>query len=134
MESKGKILVIDDDLDIVEAIKMVLEAEGYQVLGASDIENGQKKIEEEKPHLIILDVMMNRLDDGFVLAQNLKRHPDYSTIPILMLTAVIKKTGFPFSPETDGEWLAVDDFVEKPIQPDALIEKVAMLLSKRRNP
>ncbi len=131
METKPKILIIDDDPDMVEAIIMVLEARGYQTLSATNSQEGQKKIEEENPHLIILDVMMNRMDEGFILAQNLKQNPKYSSIPILMLTAVIKKTGFPFSPQSDGEWLPVDEFVEKPIQPEVLIQKVEALLAKK---
>lgn len=131
METKAKILIIDDDPDIVEASRMVLEAKGYQVFSAANSTDGRKKIKEERPQLIILDVMMDKMDDGFVLAQSLKQDQQYASIPILMLTAVIKKTGFTFSPQSDGEWLPVDDFVEKPIQPDVLIKKVETLLAKK---
>lgn len=125
-----KILLIDDDVDIVEAIKIVIEAKGYQVLTAYEGEDGYKKAETELPDLIILDVVMKTKDQGFQISYKLKHNPRLSSIPILMLTSVGKETGFRFHPETDEEYLPVNDFVEKPIKPKDLLDKVEKLLKK----
>lgn len=127
-----KILLIDDDVDIVEAMKIVLESKGYKVLTAYEGESGYKKAEEENPDLIILDVVMKTKDQGFQISYKLKSNPNLSNIPILMLTSIGKETGFKFHPETDEEYLPVDDFVEKPIKPKELISKVEKLLGKSR--
>lgn len=126
-----KILLIDDDVDIVEAMKIVLEAKGYHVITAYDGEDGYQKVVKEMPDLIILDVMMKTKDQGFQISYRLKSNPDLSSIPILMLTSIGKETGFRFSTETDEEYLPVDDFVEKPIKPMELINKVEKLLKQK---
>ncbi|MBI5892401.1 MAG: response regulator [Deltaproteobacteria bacterium] len=127
-----KILLIDDDIDVVEAMKIVLESKGYQVLAAYDGGSGYKKAEAELPDLIILDVVMKTKDEGFQTSYRLKSNPHLSSIPILMLTSVGKESGFTFHPETDEEYLPVDDFVEKPIKPKELLSKVEKLLGKNR--
>jgi response regulator RpfG family c-di-GMP phosphodiesterase len=71
---------------------------------------------------------MERHDSGFTLAKKLKSHPTYKSIPILMLTAVGDATGFKFSMEKDGYWMKTDDYAEKPIEPDLLLEKVGKLI------
>jgi CheY-like chemotaxis protein len=131
----AKILVIDDDPDMVLASRLCLEGAGYQVLAANTGAEGLKKIKAEKPDLIILDVMMDTATEGFQLALKLRsREPEaefaaYSKIPILMLTAIHTTTPLRFGPEED--YLPVDDFVEKPIDPDLLVKKVGALLAKR---
>ena len=117
------VAVIDDDIDILEASSLVLTAKGYEVITASDPEGGYKLIKERKPDLIILDVMMNEPDDGFFLAQKLRR--EKINIPIIMYTSVSKSIGIEFGV---SEMVPVDDFVEKPITPDVLIDKVEKLL------
>ncbi len=119
-----KIAIIDDDPDILDASSLVLQSKGYQVVTASNPEDGYKLIKEQNPSLIILDVMMNEPDDGFFLAQKLRR--EKIDIPIIMYTSVSKTLGLEFAA---GEMIPVDDFVEKPISPDALIQKVEKLLS-----
>ncbi|MBI3752749.1 MAG: response regulator [Deltaproteobacteria bacterium] len=123
-----KILIIDDDADIVEAIKIVLESKGYKVISANEGDAGYKKAETERPDLIILDVMMKTKDQGFQVSYKLKNHPELAKIPILMLTSVGRETGFQFSKETDEEYLPVDELVEKPIKPKELLAKVEKLL------
>lgn len=125
-----KILLIDDDVDVVEAMKIVLQSKGYQVLVAYDGGSGYKKAEDEMPDLIILDVVMKTKDEGFQTSYRLKHNPSLASVPILMLTSVGKETGFIFHPETDEEYLPVDDFVEKPIKPKELLNKVEKLLKK----
>ena len=124
-----KILIIDDDPDISEAIKVVLETKNYKVENAGSGEEGLKKVKLDKPDLIILDVMMETGDKGFDVARDLKNNPDYKNIPILMLTAIKEKTGLDFKNEAGDEaWLPVDDYAEKPLRPDQLIAKVEKLL------
>lgn len=129
-----KILIVDDDPDIVESIKMALEDHGYQTDAAGNGEKGLRKIKEFGPDLIILDVMMDTKTEGFHVAYKL-RTPDpeyaaYSGVPILILTGIGRVTGMSFSPETDGDFLPADDFVEKPVSPRVLLEKVGRLLGE----
>jgi DNA-binding response OmpR family regulator len=117
------IAIIDDDPDILETSTVVLESQGHNILTASDPDTAFNLILDKNPNLIILDVMMLEPDDGFFLAQKLRRN-NVKT-PILMYTSVSKTVGMDFGA---GELVPVDDFVEKPISPNELIEKVNQLL------
>lgn len=120
------IVLVDDDPDIQESIKMVLESAGYAFKGATDRASGMALIESAQPDLIILDVMMEMPDDGFVLAQDL-RAKNIKT-PIIMLTSIGSVTGMKFGKDSDV--VSVDDFEEKPISPAKLLDKVKQLLEK----
>lgn len=122
------ILIIDDDYDIIEASSLVLESRGYKVLSANNPYLGFKIAKEKNPDLIILDVMMEEPDDGFFLAQKLKR--EGIKCPILMYTSISKTVGMDFGA---NELVPVDDFVEKPISPEELLFKVERLLLKEFN-
>ncbi len=130
MKNNTKILIIDDDPDYVEAIKAILENKSYKVVTAYDKNEGMKKIDSEKPDLIILDIMMEKLDDGFTICYKLKHDPELKKIPVLSVSAVTEKTGLKFSPETDGEYFEADDYVEKPVKTVDLLERVERLLNK----
>jgi CheY-like chemotaxis protein len=130
----SKILIIDDDPDIVTSIRLTLESEGLQVIAAENGTEGLKKIKSENPDLIILDVMMDTMTEGFQISLEL-RSPDptsefarYKDIPILMLTSIHSTTSLRFGPTED--YLPVDAFIDKPIDPDSLIAKVKELLKK----
>ncbi|MCK5565584.1 MAG: response regulator [Planctomycetes bacterium] len=126
----AKILVVDDDGDLVAAISTVLEGKGYEVATASNKEEGMAKIKEIKPDLAILDVMLSTWQDGFEMARELKGDEGLKDIPILMLTGVGDKTGMDFKSETgDAEWLPVDAFLDKPVKSDVLLAEVERLLS-----
>ena len=132
----AKILIVDDDPDIVEALKMTLEAHHYQVYTAANGTEGLRQVKAVTPDLIILDVMMDSITEGFQVSYQL-RNPDpkseyapYSKIPILMLTAIVEKKHMKFSTKTDGDFLPVDDFVEKPIRSQVLLEKIKKMLNK----
>ncbi len=134
---EAKILIVDDDPDIVEALKMTLEANNYKVFTAANGTEGLKQVKTVNPDLIILDVMMDTITEGFQVSYQL-RNPDpnseyapYSKIPILILTAIVEKKRMKFSPQADGDFLPVDDFVEKPIHPQVLLQKVRNLLAKK---
>jgi CheY-like chemotaxis protein len=130
----AKILVIDDDPDTILACRMTLENVGHEVTDAINGREGLKMIKKDRPDLIILDVMMDTATEGFQLALKL-RSPDptsewaqFSDIPILMLTAIHSTTPLRFEPDID--YLPVELFVDKPIEPDDLVGKVEWVLSK----
>jgi len=129
-----KILIIEDDVDMAEAVRMPLEAEGYEVVHVLTGEEGLQKVKEIEPDLIILDVMMETTTAGFQVSLQLRSpRPDseyaaYKDVPILMLTAIHDTTSLRFGP--DEAYLPVDDFVEKPLTPDVLLEKVKALIAQ----
>jgi CheY-like chemotaxis protein len=131
---KPKILVIDDDLDLVEGIRITLEANNYEVNSARNGTEGLKMLKEIHPDLIILDVMMDTITEGFQVSYQLRsKDPDseyraYAHIPILMLTGISQKMDMKFSPKDDEDYLPVDEFMEKPIRFEALLEKVKKLV------
>ena len=118
-----KIAIIDDDPDILDVSSVVLTSKGYEVVTAQNPDDGYKLIKDHKPDLIILDVMMNEPDDGFFLAQKLRR--EKIDTPIIMYTSVSKTLGINFG---KSDIVPVDEYVEKPISPDELIGKVQKLL------
>jgi CheY-like chemotaxis protein len=132
-----KILIIDDDPDIAEAMRMPLEANAYSVITAYSGKEGLQKAKDEIPDLIILDVMMETDTEGFHVAYELRseepdsEYKDCRSIPILMITAISQKKGMNFSPEKDDTFLPVDGFIEKPVQPKDLLENVAELLANK---
>jgi CheY-like chemotaxis protein len=136
MMDKPRILIIDDDPDLVESMRITLEANNYEVESAHNGTDGLKLVKEINPDLIILDVMMDSITEGFQVSYQLRsRDPQseyraYSNIPILMVTGVSQKMHMKFSPQTDENYLPVDEFVEKPIRFEALLEKVERLIKK----
>lgn len=120
----AKILIVDDDPDMVEAGRLILEKEGHEVLAAHSREEGMKTIEANKPDLLVLDVMMAQPDDGIAMAQDLRRAG--FDMPILMLTSISKVTGMDY--DKDDSLVPVDDFVEKPVDAATLVAKVKALL------
>ena len=126
-----KILIIDDDPDIVASMKVVLENKNYEVVSASSGEEGLKATKTENPDLIILDIMMETGDKGFDVAREIKSDNKSKNIPILMLIAIKDQAGFDFKGEAgDHKWLPVDDYCDKPLKPEELISKVEKLLKK----
>ena len=125
----ARILIVDDDADITEAMRIVLENKGYSVDAASDSKDALNHLKSQKPDLIILDVMMNTKSEGFDFARDLKKDPGSRDIPFLLLTAIKEKTGIDFKPAAGDEtWLPVEEFLDKPVKPEQLIEKVESLL------
>jgi DNA-binding response OmpR family regulator len=121
----ARILIVDDDPDMVEAGRYVLEKHGHAVTSASNVEAGLKALEEKTPDLLILDVMMEEADDGLVFARKVRRMG--LTLPILMLTSVNRTLGLTIG--KDPEMVPVDEFVEKPVDPALLVAKVDSLLA-----
>ncbi len=130
MSEEKRILIIDDDEDYGNALSIVLENSGYKVEQALNIKDGREAIDRVLPDLIILDVMMEKHTDGFELCSDLKNDEACRMIPVMMVTAVTEKTGFKFSPETDGEYLEADDYVSKPVPVAELLSRVNKLIGK----
>jgi two-component system alkaline phosphatase synthesis response regulator PhoP len=124
MTQKKRILVVDDDPDFALAIQKILESANYDVDVAGSVEDGMKAIASGRPDLVLLDVMMEKYDDGFNMCYDLKHDDRYRSMPIIIITAVTEVTGLKFSPETDGEYLEADDYVQKPISAGTLLAKV----------
>lgn len=125
-----RILDIDDDQDVLVARKMVLEHDGFEVIQTTNIVVAREILESEPIDLIILDVMMQKDSDGFNFAQHIKMNEKFKEIPIIMVTAVSQRTPFKFDPKTDGSFLPVEKFLEKPVDPDLLIATIKGLLKK----
>ena len=119
-----KVLIVDDDFDLVEAMRITLEAAGFEVIDAQDGESGLEQIRSESPDLVILDVMMSAMDEGFHVAYKIREDEAIKDTPIVMLTAVGNQTGFQFDPGKDADFLPVDAFLDKPVNPKNLVDVV----------
>jgi DNA-binding response OmpR family regulator len=120
----ARILIVDDDPDMVEAGRFVLEAKGHEVVSASNVPEGMQALDQSKPDLVILDVMMEEPDDGIRMARQIRRKG--LTLPILMLTSVNVAMGVHI--DKDSELVPVDEFVDKPVDAATLTAKVEALL------
>jgi CheY-like chemotaxis protein len=135
MSGKKKILMIDDDVNLVNVVMMVLEAKGYEFAAAYSAAEGLEKIKQVNPHLIILDVIMEDFVAGFRVISELRTAEPgstfsaYAQIPILMLTSVTAKTSINFSDKVGTALLPVDAFIEKPVKPGDLLQKIEELLA-----
>ena len=129
----AKILIIDDDPDMVLALHLCMEDAGYEIVEARSGNEGLEMVKSENPDLIVLDAMMDTATEGFQVALTLRNsdpkseYAPYRQIPILMLTAIHTTTPLRFGPDED--YLPVDDFIEKPLNPGLLVQKVKDLLT-----
>jgi CheY-like chemotaxis protein len=137
MAKREKILLVDDDVDLVDALRLVLENNGYTVVVAQDAESGLTKADAERPDLILLDVMMPDSTEGFGYIWKLRQRgePYFQNVPIIMLTAIQERTGLLFYPESAegtfkaGERVPVQEFLDKPIDPARLLKSVQEVLT-----
>jgi DNA-binding response OmpR family regulator len=136
MATKGRILIVDDDPDFVKTTKMILIADGYEVAVAEDARQGLDRIREIRPHLVLLDIMMESIFEGFSFLSVLRTAPEYEefkTTPVVMVSSVRTDTGsrFSFADEEDmGDTPQPDEYMDKPLKPKQLLEKVAALIRK----
>jgi two-component system alkaline phosphatase synthesis response regulator PhoP len=124
-----KILVVDDDPDLVESVTMILENKNHEVIQAYGGIEGLEKAKVEKPDAIILDVMMPD-KDGYEVCKELKGDPEYSDIPILLLTAVVSQISSSTYTSRMGMETEADDYIDKPVEPGELAKLVERLLAK----
>lgn len=134
MEKSKKILVIDDDPDFRDAITTILESAHYKVALASAPNEGKEKVFSEKPDLILLDIMMDSLFDGFSLCHEVKTSEEYKEFndtPIIFVSAVKEKTGSRFKFNTREQGLVgPDDYIDKPVKAKDLLARIEKLLNK----
>ena len=130
---REKILVVDDDPDILDALSMILESKGYQVITAQDGIEALAKLEAEKPLLMILDLLMPKMD-GFAVYKELQdpKWSKHRDIPILILTSVREEASRRRYELETGAELDIEDYVEKPFPPDILLERVGRLIKKKQ--
>lgn len=123
----AKILIVDDEPDIVEIVTFTLEAGGHTVAGAKDGAEAITKVKKDPPDLIVLDVMMPRMN-GMQVVDYLRNKEEYSHIPIIMLTATTQ-----YSQRSDEEWrkkVGVEDYISKPFEPLDLVKRVDKVLKE----
>jgi DNA-binding response OmpR family regulator len=130
----GKILVVDDDPDILDAIAMILESQGYNVVTARDGIEGLARLNAEQPDLMILDLLMPKMD-GFAMCKELldPKWSEHKDIPILILTSVREDASRRRYELETGLELDVDAYLEKPMSPDVLLKRVRTLLEKKKS-
>ncbi len=120
----NKVLLIDDDSDLIEAISTLLEAKGYTVESASNGKDGFNAAKTSNPDLILLDVMMGSKTEGFDVARELHKEASTKDIPVVLVTGIKKDMNLPFGFEPDETWLPVKSVLEKPVKPDILLKIV----------
>jgi DNA-binding response OmpR family regulator len=123
-----KVLVVDDDPDILEQVELVLKANGYDAATANSAANAEEFIIATQPDLVILDLMMEQMDSGFVLCHQIKKM--YPNMPVIMLTAVCASTGLDFDVKTPEakSWIKADCILDKPVRAEELLNSVRKLL------
>ena len=124
--SRGKILVVEDDRDIVEMVEYNLKQEGYETIHAYNGEKGIDLAGDEKPDLIILDLMLPAID-GFEVCKTLKQQQSTSRIPIIILSAKSRETD-----KVVGLELGADDYITKPFSPRELIARIRAVLRRHK--
>ena len=130
MEKKKTILIVDDDRDFADCIRIMLEADGYDVECASSAKECMLAVEKRAPDLIILDIMMERLVSGLHVAYELRSNPAFKDIPIVMASAILEETGFDVGAEKGSDYVAADEFLNKPFKPEELLACVHRLLEE----
>jgi DNA-binding response OmpR family regulator len=128
----SRILVIDDDADFIVAVQMVLDAHGFEMEAAMTPEEGLSKVLSGKPDLVILDVMMPTGYEGFDVARSIREKHRMMDLPILMLTSIHSTKQVPYRFAPDEHYLPVDAFIDKPLDPDQLVDVIEEMLGKRR--
>ncbi|MFC2003568.1 two-component system response regulator [Chloroflexota bacterium] len=129
MEKRPKILLVDDDADFIEATKTILESKPYEIIVAHEGEEGLRKAREENPDLVLLDIIMP-VKDGFTAAEQFKKDPQLSKIPVIMLTSFSAKGAGTSIARGRGFTLEADDYIEKPVSPEELLDRVGQFLKK----
>ena len=126
MIRKKRILLVDDEVDFVEVLRVRLEDSNYEVIVAYDGEEGLERAERDQPDLIILDVILPKIS-GFDVCRKLKIDENFKNIPIIMLTAKFQANDAKF-----GMAMGADAYITKPFEPRVLLEKMRELLDKKK--
>jgi two-component system alkaline phosphatase synthesis response regulator PhoP len=130
--SKPKILVVDDDIDYVESTAAILEANGYEVIAAYDGKEGLEKAKSELPQLILIDLMMNTINEGYDLVRDIRSEERFDEVPLIMISSAHQHSMFKdanFVP--DEVWFPIDKFLDKPIDKGTLLKNVSQMIKKK---
>jgi len=127
-----KILIVDDDKDLVAVLRIALESRGHRVTSAYDLLSGLQAAGDQRPDCIVLDIMMPHATEGFHFVWRLRQRDEayFKSVPIIVLSAIHEKTDLRFYPDSGdatyraGEFLPVQDFVDKPVDPALLLERI----------
>lgn len=130
MDTPKKILVVDDDIDLLEQVATILTGDGYEVRQAQGQDEAEEQLTAFIPDLAVLDLMMENMDSGFVLCHNIKKL--YPGTPVIILTAVQAATGLDFKSRSAeaGSWVGADVLLDKPVRPEQLKAEVRRLLAR----
>ena len=127
---KKKVLLIDDDEDLLRSFQVTLESKNYEVATASDSQEGFIKLKEQKPDLVVLDVMMNTNLEGYNMLHAIKKNAAYKNMPIILLTGMVDQMGVNLSSGVEDEKLFPNvHFQDKPIDPLLLADLITALLA-----
>ena len=133
-QSEAKIFVIDDDPDFRKVVSMMLEAKSYNVVTAKDPKEAKKMLLTEKPDLVLLDIMMDSIFDGYSLCNEIKTSEEFRELkdtPVIFVSAVKEKAGSRVTFDTSEHGLVgPDDYIDKPIQSEDLYARIEKLLNK----
>jgi CheY-like chemotaxis protein len=131
MANQKKILLVDDDIDLLEQNKVLLESKGFKVITAEKGEEGWKLFQKEKPDAAVIDLIMEQMDSGFVLCHRIKKTELGKRIPVYILTSATYDTGFKFSASTkeEKEWIKCDGILNKPIVIEDLVSRLENFVS-----
>lgn len=131
MSQEKRLLIIDDDPDFVEGIKSILESAGYQVDAAYNPRTGLEALKAKPYDLLLLDIMMGRGAEGIMVARKIRKDPLLNQIPVLIITGLREQIAFLFPGQPlHPHLLPVDELVEKPVEPELLLDKVSTLLER----
>ena len=122
----SRILVVDDDPEFSEITRIILEANGYEVIGASNGEQALQSMRQKRPDLVLLDVMMSSVLDGLDVSHEMQDDPELKDIPVIMVSCIITSPHASLFP-TD-EFIPIDAWISKPMDPDTLLERVSTLI------
>lgn len=127
--NKKRVLLVDDDGDFIEINRSLLKKHGFDVFAAYYAGECMDKVKKVAPDIIVLDIMMESITDGFTIARELHNYGDTTGIPIIIVTGISNKLGFEWeNKDLKSRWLPVDTVLEKPITPDSLLYEICKKL------
>jgi len=129
MGERKRLLIIDDDPDFVEGISSILEGAGYAVDAEYNPDDGYEALQTKPPDMLLLDIRMGRGAEGIALARKIRKDPELREMPVLIITGIREQIAFLFPGEpVHPRFVAVDELVEKPVEPEFLLNRVSALL------
>jgi len=124
------VLLIDTDTEYLQNVIPDLQRAGFRVDTALSAQQAEEKIRLEQPEVVVTELMLEKHDSGFSLAKTIKADPLLNNIKVIMLTNVKQRTGMTFSQQEDGYWMKTDDYIDKPIGNNELIERIQKIHRK----